>query len=80
MKAIVTVVGKDRVGIIAGVCTALADFIKNRRICVKQIFVSALSTGCKQRMAQCIRCYDEILSLQDIHIIEITQPCICFPA
>ena len=28
-------------------CTALADFIKNRRICMKQIFVSALSTGCK---------------------------------
>ena len=26
MKAIVTVVGKDRVGIIAGVCTALANF------------------------------------------------------
>ena len=26
MKAIVTVVGKDRVGIIAGVCTKLADF------------------------------------------------------
>ena len=26
MKAIVTVVGKDRVGIIAGVCTALAGF------------------------------------------------------
>lgn len=25
MKAIVTVVGKDRVGIIAGVCNALAD-------------------------------------------------------
>ena len=25
MKAIVTVVGKDRVGIIAGVCTALAE-------------------------------------------------------
>ncbi len=29
MKAIVTVVGKDRVGIIAGVCTALADFNVN---------------------------------------------------
>ena len=26
MKAIVTVVGKDRVGIIAGVCTALANY------------------------------------------------------
>ena len=26
MKAIVTVVGKDRVGIIAGVCTKLAQF------------------------------------------------------
>ena len=26
MKAIVTVVGKDRVGIIAGVCTALAKY------------------------------------------------------
>ena len=26
MKAVVTVVGKDRVGIIAGVCTALAGF------------------------------------------------------
>lgn len=26
MKAIVTVVGKDRVGIIAAVCTALADY------------------------------------------------------
>lgn len=29
MKAIVTVVGKDRVGIIAGVCTALASFQVN---------------------------------------------------
>ncbi|MDY3224658.1 MAG: ACT domain-containing protein [Candidatus Faecousia sp.] len=26
MKAVVTVVGRDRVGIIAGVCTALAGF------------------------------------------------------
>lgn len=29
MKAIVTVVGKDRVGIIAGVCTALAEYNVN---------------------------------------------------
>ena len=29
MKAIVTVVGKDRVGIIANVCTALASFEVN---------------------------------------------------
>ena len=29
MKAIVTVVGKDRVGIIAGVCNALASFNVN---------------------------------------------------
>lgn len=29
MKAIVTVVGKDRVGIIAGVCAALAEFNVN---------------------------------------------------
>ena len=29
MKAIVTVVGKDRVGIIANVCTALASFNVN---------------------------------------------------
>ncbi len=29
MKAIVTVVGKDRVGIIAGVCNALAEFNVN---------------------------------------------------
>ena len=29
MKAIVTVVGKDRVGIIAGVCTVLANFNVN---------------------------------------------------
>lgn len=29
MKAIVTVVGKDRVGIIAGVCSALAGFNVN---------------------------------------------------
>ncbi len=29
MKVIVTVVGKDRVGIIAGVCTALANFQVN---------------------------------------------------
>ena len=29
MKAIVTVVGKDRVGIIANVCTALANFNVN---------------------------------------------------
>lgn len=29
MKAIVTVVGKDRVGIIAGVCTALAKYQVN---------------------------------------------------
>ena len=29
MKAIVTVVGKDRVGIIAGVCTALANYHVN---------------------------------------------------
>ena len=29
MKAVVTVVGKDRVGIIASVCTALAGFDVN---------------------------------------------------
>ena len=29
MKAIVTVVGQDRVGIIAGVCTALAEYNVN---------------------------------------------------
>ena len=29
MRAIVTVVGKDKVGIIAGVCTLLADFNVN---------------------------------------------------
>lgn len=29
MKAIVTVVGKDRVGIIAGVCTQLAEYNVN---------------------------------------------------
>lgn len=29
MKAIVTVVGKDHVGIIAGVCTTLADYQVN---------------------------------------------------
>lgn len=29
MKAVVTVVGKDRVGIIAGVCNALASFNVN---------------------------------------------------
>ena len=29
MKAIVTVIGEDRVGIIAGVCTALANFNVN---------------------------------------------------
>ena len=29
MKAIVTVVGKDRVGIIAAVCTKLAEFNEN---------------------------------------------------
>lgn len=29
MRAIVTVVGKDKVGIIAGVCTVLADFNVN---------------------------------------------------
>ena len=29
MKAIVTVVGQDRVGIIAGICTALAEFNVN---------------------------------------------------
>ena len=29
MKAIVTVVGEDRVGIIAGVCSALAEFNVN---------------------------------------------------
>ena len=29
MKAIVTVVGKDQVGIIAGVCTKLADYNVN---------------------------------------------------
>ena len=29
MKAIVTVVGRDRVGIIAGVCTALAEYNVN---------------------------------------------------
>ena len=29
MKAVVTVVGKDRVGIIAGVCTALAAYNVN---------------------------------------------------
>ena len=29
MRAVITVVGKDRVGIIAGICTALADINVN---------------------------------------------------
>ena len=31
MKAIVTVVGQDRVGIIAAVCTKLAEYIRVQR-------------------------------------------------
>ena len=55
MKAIVTVVGQDRVGIIAGVCTALAEFHVNvldiSQTVMQQYFTMTmlvdLSTGTK---------------------------------
>ena len=52
MKAIVTVVGKDRVGIIAGVCTALADFNVNV-LDISQTVMQGYFTMMMVRMSRC---------------------------
>ena len=60
MKAIVTVVGKDRVGIIAGVCTALADFNVNV-LDINQTMMMAVDVSvCTVPLAELVTRMDEI--------------------
>ena len=67
MKAIVTVVGKDRVGIIAGVCTALAGFNVNvldiSQTVMQGYFTMMMAvevSGCNVPLAELVTRMDEI--------------------
>ena len=67
MKAIVTVVGKDRVGIIANVCTALADFNVNvldiNQTVMQGFFTMMMATdvtNCNVPLAELVTRMDEI--------------------
>jgi len=67
MKAIVTVVGKDRVGIIANVCTALAEFNVNvldiNQTVMQGFFTMMMATdvtGCNVPLAELVTRMDEI--------------------
>ena len=67
MKAIVTVVGKDRVGIIAGVCTALAEFNVNvldiSQTVMQGYFTMMMATEvsqCKITLGELVTRMDEI--------------------
>lgn len=67
MKAIVTVVGKDRVGIIAGVCTALAGFNVNvldiSQTVMQGYFTMMMAvevSGCSIPLADLVTRMDEI--------------------
>ncbi len=67
MKAIVTVVGKDRVGIIAGVCTALANFNVNvldiSQTVMQGYFTMMMATevsGCSVPLAELVTRMDAI--------------------
>lgn len=67
MKAIVTVVGKDRVGIIAGVCTALADFNVNvldiSQTVMQGYFTMMMATevsACNVPLAELVQRMDEL--------------------
>ena len=67
MKAIVTVVGKDRVGIIAGVCSALAGFNVNvldiSQTVMQGYFTMMMAvevSGCNVPLAELVTRMDEI--------------------
>lgn len=67
MKAIVTVVGKDQVGIIAGVCTALAQYQVNildiSQTVMQGYFTMMMVTdvsGCKVPLAELVTKMDEV--------------------
>ena len=67
MKAIVTVVGKDRVGIIANVCTALAEFNVNvldiNQTVMQGFFTMMMATDvtdCNVPLAELVTRMDEI--------------------
>ena len=67
MKAIVTVVGKDRVGIIANVCTALAEFNVNvldiNQTVMQGFFTMMMATdvsACNVPLAELVTRMDEI--------------------
>ena len=67
MKAIVTVVGKDRVGIIAGVCTTLAGFNVNvldiSQTVMQGYFTMMMAvevSGCNVPLAELVTRMDEI--------------------
>ena len=67
MKAIVTVVGKDRVGIIAGVCAKLAEFNVNvldiSQTVMQGYFTMMMAvevSGCNVPLAELVTRMDEI--------------------
>lgn len=67
MKAVVTVVGKDRVGIIANVCTALAGFDVNvldiNQTVMQGYFTMMMAvevSGCNVPLAELVTRMDEI--------------------
>jgi len=62
MKAIVTVVGKDQVGIIAGVCNTLADEKINVLDISQTIMQGYFTMMMVVDLAQCTTSFDELSS------------------
>ena len=60
MKAIVTVVGKDRVGIIANVCTALANYNVNVLDINQTVMQSYFTMMMVVDLSQCATSFDKL--------------------
>lgn len=65
MKAIVTVVGKDRVGIIAGVCTALAKYNVNILDISQTVMQGYFTMVMATEISNCTVSLDELISAMD---------------
>lgn len=65
MKAIVTVVGKDRVGIIAGVCSALAKYNVNVLDISQTVMQGYFTMVMAVEVSQCTVPLGELISSMD---------------
>ncbi len=66
MKAIVSVVGKDRVGIIAGVCSALAKYNVNVLDISQTVMQGYFTMVMATEVSECTVSLGELISAMDI--------------